>query len=116
MKERQIGFSVSSVLLFSSLLTIVSFICCLLSMGVGHGSSIAFKLAFPLPYGLFEFLYEKAAIENSMVAFFIAGLVQNFIYFSLVEKLKLKFSYFVSYSIIAGLHLILFVIVNQIYE
>ena len=116
MENKKLGFSVSSVLLFSFQLTLGLFICCLISMGVGHGSSILFKLAFPLSYALFEFLYEKGAVENSIVAFFIAGLIQNLIYFSVVERLKSTFSYFISYSIIIGLHLILFVIVNQIYE
>lgn len=116
MKNGKPNFSISSIFLSSIFLTLGLFICCLISTGVGHGSSILFKLAFPVPYGLSEFLYKKAALENSMVAFLIAGFVQNFIYFSLIQRLKLSFSSLISHSLVIGLHLILFVIVNKIYE
>jgi hypothetical protein len=116
MENKKSNFPGISILLFSSLLTPGLVICCLISMGAGHGSGMWFKSAFPLPYSLSEFLYEKAAIENSMVGLLIAGFIQNFVYFSLVEKLKIHFSGFISYSIIVGFHLILFVIVNKIYE
>lgn len=116
MENRKAAFSFLSLSLVSGVLTLIMLICCLISVGIGHGSSILFKLFFPIPYSLFEFLYKELAIESSILGFFVEGFIQNFIYILIVQRLARYFSSFISYSIIIGIHLILFIIVNNLYE
>lgn len=94
-------------------LTLGMFGVCLVSMGVGHGSSLPFKLCFPIPYGLLELV---KVFGDSLLTFLLFGFVQNFIYVTIFQKIKGKFSTFISLWIVIIFHLVAFIFVNNVFE
>jgi hypothetical protein len=115
MNKKEDKFSWAVVIFLSCGLTALMFFACMINIGVGHGSSLPFKLAFPLPYGLFEFA-KIPELGNSSLILVVAGFVQNSVYIFVAVKLRSYFSNFMAYSIVVLIHLVLFVVVNRICE